>query len=168
MILTRVRPSIYLGVCIYPGAIYLLSRFYTKREVSTRLAILYCGQLSSSSFSGLLTAAIFASLDGKYGLRGWQWLFIIEGCATFAFATIAIFLLPDTPGKTAWMSTLENECAVIRLQEDSITQLEHQSPIQGFKSAITDYKVWLFMIMQNMHFCAMSFNQFFPTIVKTL
>uniref|UniRef100_A0A8H7N2S4 Major facilitator superfamily (MFS) profile domain-containing protein n=1 Tax=Bionectria ochroleuca TaxID=29856 RepID=A0A8H7N2S4_BIOOC len=201
MILTRVRPSIYLGVCMcgwaivsgctalsmnyihllmlrfllgwfeapfYPGAIYMLSRFYTKREVATRLAILYCGQLSSSAFSGLITAGIFASIDGRYGIHGWQWLFIIEGAATFGFALIAIFLLPDTPGKTSWMTPEENACSVIRMQEDSVNQLQHETPMQGFMSAIKDYKVWLFMLMQNMHFSAMSFNQFFPTLVKTL
>ena len=106
MLLTRVKPAVYLGVCMcgwavvsactalahnyatmivlrlllgfleapfYPGAIYMLSRFYNKREVASRLAILYCGQLCSSSFSGLLTAGIFASLSGRYGLHGWQW-----------------------------------------------------------------------------------------------
>lgn len=57
---------------------------------------------------------------------------------------------------------------MIRLEEDSVNQLTHETPIQGFLSAIKDYKVWLFMFMQNMHFSAMSFNQFFPTIVQTL
>lgn len=42
-------------------------------QLATRLAILYCGQLSSSAFSGLITAGIFASLDGTKGLHGWQW-----------------------------------------------------------------------------------------------
>jgi hypothetical protein len=29
--------------------------------------------------SGLISAATFATLDGKQGLYGWQWLYIIEG-----------------------------------------------------------------------------------------
>ena len=66
------------------------------------------------------------------------------------------------------MTDAENACAVIRLEEDNIHELKRESPIQGFVSAITDYKVWLFMIMQNLHFSGMSFNQFFPTIVNTL
>ncbi|KAE9566923.1 hypothetical protein CGMCC3_g16921 [Colletotrichum fructicola] len=201
MILTRVRPSVYMGVCMcgwaivsaftamadnyvhllvlrfllgwfeapfYPGAIYLLSRFYTKSELATRLAILYCGQLSSSAFSGLITAGIFAGLDGTKGLHGWQWLFIIEGSATFLAAIGGIFLLPDTPGKTRWLTAEENACSVMRLEEENMNELKHETPIQGLMSALKDYKVWLFMFMQNMHFSAMSFNQFFPTIVKTL
>lgn len=42
-------------------------------QLATRLAILYCGQLSSSAFTGLITAGIFAGLDGTKGLYGWQW-----------------------------------------------------------------------------------------------
>ncbi|KAF0327192.1 major facilitator superfamily transporter, partial [Colletotrichum asianum] len=152
----------------YPGAIYLLSRFYMMSELATRLAILYCGQLSSNAFSGLITVGTFAGLDGTRGLHGWQWLFIIEGSATFLAAIGGIFLLPDTPGKTRWLTAEENACSVMRLEEDNMNQLKQETPIQGLVSALNDYKVWLFMFMQNMHFSAMSFNQFFPTIVKTL
>lgn len=95
-------------------------------------------------------------------------LFIIEGSATFAAAIVGILLLPDTPGKTRWLSAEENACSVTRLEEDSVNELQHESPLQGLFSALKDYKVWIFMFMQNMHFSAMSFNQFFPTIVKTL
>lgn len=77
-------------------------------------------------------------------------------------------MLPDTPGKTRWLNAAENACSVIRLEEDNMNELKHETPIQGFVSALKDYKVWLFMFMQNMHFSAMSFNQFFPTIVNTL
>ncbi|KAF3798011.1 hypothetical protein GCG54_00003913 [Colletotrichum gloeosporioides] len=45
----------------YPGAIYLLSPFYTNSELATHLAILYCGQLSA--FPGPTNTGIFAGLD---------------------------------------------------------------------------------------------------------
>ncbi|KAF5526055.1 MFS transporter prlL [Colletotrichum aenigma] len=136
----------WFEAAFYPGAIYLLSRSYTKSELATRLAM-SCRNES---------------------LHSWQWLFIIEGSATFLAAIGGIFLLPDTPGKTRWLTAEENACSVMRLEEDSMNQLKHETPIQGLMSALKDYKVWLFVFMQNMHFSAMSFNQFFPTIVKTL
>lgn len=83
-------------------------------------------------------------------------------------ALVAIFLLPDAPGQTSWMSDAENACSIIRLEEDNVNELQHETPMQGLLSALKDYKVWMFMLMQNLHFSGMSFNQFFPTIVKTL
>jgi MFS family permease len=62
----------------YPGALYLLSLFYTRRELATRISILYTALILSTSFSGLIAAATFATLNGVRGLHGWQWLFIIE------------------------------------------------------------------------------------------
>ena len=77
-------------------------------------------------------------------------------------AMAGISLLPATPGNTWWLSAEENACSVIRLEQDSVNELRHETPWQGFLSAVKDYKVWLFMFMQNMHFSVISFNQFFP------
>lgn len=53
----------------------MISMFYTKKEMATRMAILYTGNMLASSFSGLIAAAVF-QLDGRSGLAGWQWLFV--------------------------------------------------------------------------------------------
>lgn len=43
----------------------------------------------ASSFSGLISAGVFAGLDGVRGLAGWRWLFIIQGAVTIAAAVVA-------------------------------------------------------------------------------
>jgi hypothetical protein len=73
---------LFLGVVeapFYPGALYILSLFYTRKEIATRVSILYAGNIFAVAFSGLIAAATFATLDDKHGMHGWQWLFIIEG-----------------------------------------------------------------------------------------
>jgi MFS family permease len=62
----------------FPGAIYYLSAWYTKTELGKRIAALYIAQQFGNAFGGLFAAAVF-QLDGAHGIRGWQWLFIIEG-----------------------------------------------------------------------------------------
>lgn len=62
----------------FPGAIYFLSAWYTKTELGKRIASLYIAQQVGNAFGGLFAAGIF-HLDGTHGIRGWQWLFIIEG-----------------------------------------------------------------------------------------
>lgn len=51
----------------------MLSIFYTRKEVATRLAVLYTASILSTAFSGLIAAAIFSTIDGAHGLRGWRW-----------------------------------------------------------------------------------------------
>jgi hypothetical protein len=56
----------------YPGALYVISLFYTRKEIALRLAILTTGNNFSGSFAGLIAAGVF-QLDKRLGLAGWQW-----------------------------------------------------------------------------------------------
>ncbi|KAJ8131886.1 hypothetical protein O1611_g1735 [Lasiodiplodia mahajangana] len=82
----------------YPGGLYLVSLFYTRKETATRLAVFYTGNLLASTFSGLIAAGVFAGLDGAHGLAGWRWLFLIQGVVTgepslpFMITNVAILL----------------------------------------------------------------------------
>lgn len=70
----------FLGVVeapYYPGALLIISNFYTRTEVATRIAILYTGNILATAFAGLIAAGIF-QLDDVKGYAGWQWLFIIQ------------------------------------------------------------------------------------------
>lgn len=60
----------------YPGALYMVSQFYTRKEVATRMAIFYTGNMLASSFSGLIAVGVFSSLGGVHGWSGWRWLFL--------------------------------------------------------------------------------------------
>ncbi|OAQ95017.1 MFS transporter [Purpureocillium lilacinum] len=198
---TKVRPSIYMAVCMmawavvsactararsytdlvlvrfflgvaeapfYPGALYLLATFYTRREIATRLSILYSGNIFATSFSGLIAAATFNTLDGAHGLRGWEWLFIIEGAVTFGVAAIALFTLADSPLTTRWLTPDERQLAHDRMLRDTVGLEESKGVRAGFSQAVRDPRLWLLCFMQNMHLSACSFNNFFPTVVGAL
>lgn len=66
----------------YPGALFLLALFYTKKEIATRMALFYTGNMIASSFAGLIAAGVFAGLDGVRGLAGWRWYVTIY-CSLF-------------------------------------------------------------------------------------
>lgn len=77
-----------LGVAeavFFPGAIYYLSAWYTKRELGKRIAGLYIAQQVGNAFGELFAAGIM-QLDGTHGICGWQWLFIIEVVPPLALA----------------------------------------------------------------------------------
>ncbi|GKT76831.1 MFS transporter [Colletotrichum tofieldiae] len=152
----------------YPGALYLLSIFYTRKELATRISLLYTGQVVSTGCSGLIAAATFSTLDKVKGISGWQWLFIIEGSVTALVAIFGFFLLPDDPSVTRWLTEEERKLAVDRIRRDTVGQQERGSTLDGLKQACKDPKTWLFCLMQNLHISACSFNNFFPTIVRTM
>ncbi|KXH29066.1 vitamin H transporter [Colletotrichum simmondsii] len=161
----------FLGVTeapFYPGAIYMLSIFYTRKEIATRLSILYSGNIFATSFSGLIAAAVFNTIDGNQGLKGWQWLFIIEACLTFGVAVIGIFTLADSPLTTRWLKPEERQLAHDRMLRDTVGVEESKGAKAGFMQAVRDPRLWLLCFIQNMHLSACSFNNFFPTVVGSL
>ncbi|WQF78424.1 Putative major facilitator superfamily, MFS transporter superfamily [Colletotrichum destructivum] len=79
-----------------PGSMYTLSTWYTKSELAKRIAIFMFGQFGGNALSPLLATGIL-KLAGKGGMKGWQWLFLLEGLATLGVALMLIFLLPGSP-----------------------------------------------------------------------
>ncbi|PVH78947.1 MFS general substrate transporter [Cadophora sp. DSE1049] len=152
----------------YPGALYILSSFYTRKEIATRVSILYAGNIIAVAFAGLIAAATFSTLDGAHGLAGWRWLFIIEGVVTFVVAFVTIFLLPDYPNNTRWLTAEERELAHGRILRDTVGREDSKGVRAGLIEALKDPRLYLFALMQNMHLNATSFNQFFPSVVKAL
>lgn len=91
-------------------------------------------------------------------------LFILQGAATGVVAFIAIFILPDDPLKTRWLTPEERELANGRILADTVGATGGTSTLAGLKAAASDPKLWLFAFMQHMHLAANGFKNFFPTV----
>lgn len=63
----------------YCGTIYIIGSWYKPREIAKRTAVFTAAGQAGSMFAGIMMAAIYTGMDGYRGLRGWQWLFIING-----------------------------------------------------------------------------------------
>ncbi|KAF2216262.1 hypothetical protein CERZMDRAFT_33691 [Cercospora zeae-maydis SCOH1-5] len=162
----------FIEAVYFPGCLFFLSCWYTRKELAFRSAILYSGSLISGAFAGLIAAGITDGMDRKLGLPAWKWLFIIEGAITVAVAGICFFILPNFPRTTKWLTEEERQLAVWRLQEevgvDDWTSSEDQPFFHGFTLAIKDIKVWILMLMLLGVVSAASVTNFFPTVVQTL
>ncbi|CEN61284.1 Putative Permease of the major facilitator superfamily [Aspergillus calidoustus] len=167
LLLTR----FFLGITeapFYAGALYLLSIFYNRKEIATRISILYTGNILATAFAGLIAAGVFHGMDELAGIRGWQWLFILQGTVTFVVAVLSVFTLPDDPRNTRWLSPEERQLAYERIVADTVGARQQSSTFSGLKEAATDPRLWLFAFMQHMHLAANGFKNFFPTAVETL
>ncbi|KAK6864821.1 transporter [Apiospora arundinis] len=136
----------------FPGAIYYLSCWYTKKELGVRMALLVCGLLLSNSFAGLISAGILSGMAGVGNLAAWRWLFILEGLATVVVGVAGYFIIPDYPGTTKWLSKEERIVAQGRLAADAGnedgTGEDEVTIWQGISWALKDYRVWLFACLQ--------------------
>ncbi|KAJ7732186.1 MFS general substrate transporter [Mycena metata] len=155
----------------YPGAVYLLSCWYTKRELTLRTSILYAGLIFSNAFGSLVAAGIFSGMEGVRGIRAWRWLFLIEGSITMSLGFIVMWILPDYPYNTRWMTPSERRLAQTRIAEDAgeaDRDTADDSSFRGLQMAVQDPLVILFALAGLCQLLGNSFGQFFPTLAATL
>ncbi|KAG1728549.1 MFS general substrate transporter [Suillus lakei] len=162
----------FVEAAFFPGAVFLISKWYKRDEIGARLAILYCGNMISNAFGALIASGILAGMNGVRGQAAWRWLFYIEGSLTVAVAVIAVFVLPDFPTTTRWLTDDERRLALKRMEEDAgvgdQAETEQGGFGHGFYLAITDWKVWWFAVLSIAQVIALSFVFYFPSLTATL
>jgi len=133
-----------------PGVLLVLSSWYKRTEQSKRFAAYISAAILSGAFGGLLAAVIVEGLEGVHGIRGWRWLFIVEGAATVGFAIIAAFVLPDFPATSRRLTQRERDIAVAQLANDNVTAMtdssQRLSNVKATIDAVKCWKTWLFLI----------------------
>lgn len=154
----------------FPGVMLLLSCWYKPRELSKRIALFYTAALLSGAFGGLLAGGIISSLNGRSGIAGWRWLFLIEGLMTVFVAVVAVFVLPDYPATTKWLTPRERQLATMRLQapESQGEEEPHMGHWKAFLASISDLKTWVFVIIYNLINMVGTIQYFYPTLMQSL
>lgn len=161
-----------LGVAeavFFPGAIYFLSAWYTKKELGKRIAGLYIAQQVGNAFGGLFAAAI-GQLDGVHGIAGWRWLFIVEGSATVGIGIICACIMPEFPHNSRILSQPERDLAVWRVESEAgaAEGSNKESVLKGFGKALSDPKLILLILCNMFSQAQGSIANYFPTLVASL
>ncbi|KIJ64094.1 hypothetical protein HYDPIDRAFT_40740 [Hydnomerulius pinastri MD-312] len=159
----------FVEAAFFPGSLFLISKWYKRNEVGFRTALLYCGNIISNAFGALIASGILDNMQGTLGDAAWRWLFYIEGSLTVFVAICAIFILPDFPHNTSWLSDQERKLATLRMLEDAATsEPDTAGQSSGLRLALSDWKVWWFAFAMCAQIIAVSFNMFFPTLSATM
>ncbi|KAM0294309.1 hypothetical protein ACHAPM_011404 [Fusarium culmorum] len=162
---------IFLGLAeagFFPGIMMYLCFWYKPEERATRMAIFASSVAVAGAFGGLLATGI-SYLNGKAGLAGWQWLFVLEGIPAVIVGILVWFYLPDYPQTVSWLSPEERAFAVKRLGPYAPSMNDKHWDSKVAKETVSDYFFWLFAIAY--FFMANSLNAFgyfAPTIVASL
>ena len=112
---------VFLGAAeagFFPGIIYYLTLWfpgvYRARVTGLFMA---CIPLSAAIGSPLSTSLLY--LDGNLGLRGWQWLFLLEGIPSVVLGVATFFYLTERPrNATGWLAQDERNWLDARMTSE--------------------------------------------------
>ncbi|KAL4934560.1 putative MFS transporter [Aspergillus undulatus] len=158
------KPAIYL-----PCSMILWDIISTCTAAAQNYAALVIICFFLGAFSGLIAAGITGNMDGKLELGACP---DFLGAVTIFIAICAIFILPNFPRTTGWLSEEEKQLAAWRLEEDigedDWVDSEQQSFLHGDMLAFSDIKTWILVLLILCIVSSASVTNFFPTVVETL
>jgi ACS family tartrate transporter-like MFS transporter len=134
---------IALGIAeagFFPGIVLYLT-YWIPAADRARTGALF---MMASPFAIIIGAPIsnwLLALDGMLGLRGWQWLFVVEGLPAVLLGILALRALTDRPRDAHWLTTSEREWLTRTMEEESATRAAtgHTSVGRSLRSG----RVWL-------------------------
>lgn len=123
-----------------PGVLYYLTLWFPTYRRGRIIALFMIGLPLSSVIGAPLSGWILDAFDQVRGLRGWQWLFLLEGIPSVLLGLLALRLLPEGPKQAEWLGLAE-QGRVLR----DLTMDEAQSPESGesFRQGFFNLKVWM-------------------------
>lgn len=156
---------------IYPGLTYLISTWYLRREQQTRFAFVQTGEVIVLATGSIVNFGL-NKFDGHGGLRGWQYMFLVQGLIACTFGIITYFWIVDFPeqaGNSLWFLTPEEQrLAVSRIQADR--KDVQPDPFTWPKVLVhaTDPKVYGFAILFFLlNLVSTSLSYFLPIILQS-
>ena len=101
----------------FPGMILYLTYWFPSGERARAVAKF----MTATSIAGVVGAPLSSfllKLDGKAGLHGWQWLFLMEGVPTFLMGISVLFVLKNHPDDAGWLTEPEKKWLDEELERD--------------------------------------------------
>src|SRR5207237_2354982 len=92
----------------FPGMVVYLSLWFPKAWLGRVNALFLAAPTVAVIISGPI-ASVILGLDGAAGIRGWQWLFLLEGLPACFIAVAVLKYIPDGPAQASWLTQGEQK-----------------------------------------------------------
>ncbi|KAL8800450.1 MAG: hypothetical protein Q9182_005162 [Xanthomendoza sp. 2 TL-2023] len=161
----------FLGVAesgLFPGVVFYLSMWYRREEQHYRVSLFFSAASLAGAFGGVLAWGI-AHMTGVGGLRGWRWIFILEGLLTILVSLAAYFFIFNYPATASFLTDDERARVRTRLKASNDATNDEAFSWKNVSLAVKDPKVWLYCLgFHTMSLPLYTLSLFLPTIIKAL
>jgi ACS family tartrate transporter-like MFS transporter len=141
----------------FPGMVLYLTYWFPARQRAKVGALFMAGAPIAIAVGSPLSEGLL-KLDGQYGLRGWQWLFLAEGLPAVVLGIVALRYLTDRPEKAAWLPAAERAWLQDEIAREHTQHAVHRNLFHGllnprvavlctiyFLNTLATYGVFLFL-----------------------
>jgi ACS family tartrate transporter-like MFS transporter len=130
-----------LGVAeagFFPGIILYLSTWFPARHRAAATAVFMAAAPLSTALGSPVSGALL-QMHGLWGLKGWQWLFLLEGAPAILLGFVVLAFLTDRPKDARWLADDERAWLMAQMQREQVPA--PQDLWQGLKLGLADRRV---------------------------
>ena len=136
----------------FPGILFYLTLWFPNAWRARITSLFAIGVPISGLIAGPVSSWIMTCLAGVAGLRGWQWLFMIEGAPAILLGVVAWLHLPDRPATARFLSTEEKR----RLEQDLENDAGSATASSTFKDALRRPRTYVLALIYFTFYSAQS------------
>ena len=146
---------------LFPGMVLYMTYWFPASTRARFIALFLAGVPLSVVLGGPLSGWLLG-VSG-HGLRGWQWMLLLEGIPSLLCGVAALWLLPNGPATAKWLSGEEKRVIAARLA------VEPPGALHNIRELLLDPRIWLLMIPDFSIVIALyGLNLWQPQMVKAL
>ena len=146
-----------------PGVILYITYWFPSKRRAKMLSIFFMAIPLANIVGGPLSGWIMQAFADVQGLRGWQWLFMLEAIPSLLLGVAILFYLDDSIAAANWLTPEEKKLLQDNIAEDNAGKVAHHS----VGSFLSDRRVWL---LSAIYFCVVmgqyGITFWLPTIVR--
>jgi sugar phosphate permease len=147
-----------------PGALFFITLWFPE-AYRGRVLGLFIAAIPVSGIIGAPLSGFLLSLNGRGGLAGWQWLYILEGIPAILLAPVVLTYLRDSPAEVKWLQPEERTWLVAELTSQKKARESRRT--YSFLQSLTNPWVWF---LASIYFTNVCLNNaiatFLPQIIK--
>lgn len=149
MIFSRNQTAFYslrllLGICeagFVPGVLYYTNTWFPAKRQSRMYSIFLMALPISIMLGAPLSGGILQSMQDVGGLKGWQWLFVLEGAPSIVLGIAILLLLKNNPQDVSWLTQDEKT-----FLEWNVAR-EAQSKVHRLSDALRSTGIYILIVM---------------------
>jgi len=148
----------------FPGMVLYLTYWFPAERRAKAMSSFFVATAIAGVIGGPVSA-LCLKMGGTAGLKGWQWVFLLEGLPSIVLGVAVLFILPDGPRQARWLTPPERDWLLEHLREEKARLPGHSR--HDLAGAMKDWRLWLlsaiyFLLMAGLY----TFGFLAPAVLK--
>jgi MFS family permease len=148
----------------FPGVLLYISFWFPNHQRGRATSLFLVGLPLSGLVGGVISGAVMEGMDGFLDIRGWRWLFLVDGLPAILLGVAAMFVLTDRPANAKFLTEAEKQLVIDDMEADRRARTTVASATVA--ETLRNPKVWVMVAVYFTSTFLNTNNIWFPTLLR--